>query len=137
MERICEHLAFVTILAPQSVAASTDTTSGYVDVSGADEAAFLLSTAALGAGKGVTVTLLAASDAEGSDAAAVGEAVTLTDAVGTEPQTAVISCKADPQRGRYLALKFQHNAADAVLCSVTAAIQQTYRPAPNAWTVLL
>ena len=35
MKRICESLAFVTALAPKSVSASTDTTSGYVDASGA------------------------------------------------------------------------------------------------------
>ena len=137
MERICESLAVVTALAPQSVSASTDTTSGYVDASGADEVCFLLSAAALGAGKGVTVTLMAASDAEGSDAAAVGEAVTFTDAAGTEPQTAVISYKVDPQVGRYLAVKFQHNAADAVVCGVLAAARQIYRPAPGGWTVLM
>ena len=86
MKRICESLAFVTALAPKSVSASTDTTSGYVDASGADEVCFILSAGALGAGKSLTATLMAAGDAEGSGAAAVGEAVTFTDAVGTEPQ---------------------------------------------------
>ena len=137
MERICEHLAFVTILAPKSVAASTDTTSGYVDVSGADEAAFLLSTAALGAGKGVTATLLTATDASGSNAEEVGEALEFTDAAGTEAQAVVVSYKVDPQRGRYVAVKFQHDAAAAVICSAVAAAKMTHRPAANAWTALL
>ena len=43
----------------------------------------------------------------------------------------------DPQKGRYLAVKFQHDAADAVVCGVLAAAKQVYRPAPNAWTVLM
>ena len=137
MKRICESLAFVTALAPKSVSASTDPTSGYVDASGADEVCFILSAGALGAGKSLTATLMAAGDAEGSGAAAVGEAVTFTDAVGTEPQTALISYKVDPQKGRYLAVKFQHDAADAVVCGVLAAAKQVYRPAPNAWTVLM
>ena len=98
---------------------------------------FILSAGALGAGKSLTATLMAAGDAEGSGAAAVGEAVTFTDAVGTEPQTALISYKVDPQKGRYLAVKFQHDAADAVVCGVLAAAKQVYRPAPNAWTVLM
>lgn len=136
MERIVENLHMLTAMAPASVNASTDTTSGYVDASGADEVAFMVSTAALGAGKGLTVTLMGASDAEGSDAAAIGDEVTFTDAVGTEPQMAVVSYRVDPQRARYLAVKFQHDAAAAVICSVAAAVKSTYRPAANPWTVL-
>ena len=97
MERIVENLRVLTAMAPASVNASTDTTSGYVDASGADEVAFMVSTAALGAGKGLTVTLMGASDAEGSDAAAIGDEVTFTDAVGTEPQMAVVSYRVDPE----------------------------------------
>lgn len=41
MKRISEALAFQTVLAPQSVAASTDKTTAYVDVSGVEEIVFL------------------------------------------------------------------------------------------------
>lgn len=137
MERIVETLAIKTVLAPQSVSASTDTTTGYVDASGADEVDIIISTAALGAGKGVTATLLTATDASGSNAEEVGEALEFTDAAGTEAQAVVVSYKVDPQRGRYVAVKFQHDAAAAVICSAVAAAKMTHRPAVNAWTALL
>ena len=137
MERIVETLAIKTVLAPQSVSASTDTTTGYVDGSGADEVDIIISTAALGAGKGVTATLLTATDASGSNAEEVGEALGSTEAAGTEAQAVVVSYKVDPQRGRYVAVKFQHDAAAAVICSAVAAAKMTHRPAANAWTALL
>ena len=90
MIRISEALAFQNVLAPQSVSAATDTTSAYVDVSGVDEVVFLLSAAALGAGKSLTVSLMAGSDSAGSDAQEIGKAV-FTDSVGTEPQVAVLA----------------------------------------------
>ena len=134
MKRIFEELAFSPIMVPASVSASTDTTSGYVDASGASEVAFVISCAALGAGKALTVKVLTASDSSGSDAREIGEAV-FTDAVGTGAQAAVVSCRVDAQKGRYLAVKFQHNAADAVVCAVAASVRQSYLPAENAWTL--
>ena len=65
MKRISEALAFQTVLAPQSVAASTDKTTAYVDVSGVEEIVFLVSAAALGKGKGLTVSLLASGGEPG------------------------------------------------------------------------
>lgn len=134
MNRMHEVLAFQNVLAPQSVSAETDTTSAYVDLSGVDEVVFLLSTAALGAGKSLTVKLLAASDSSGSDAEEIGEA-TFTDAVGTAPQLAVVSCRPSAAHGRYAAVKFQHDGAAAVICGVAAAAGQLHRPAPNGWTL--
>ena len=91
MKRIFEKLAFANVFAPQSVAASTEKTTGYVDASGTEEVAFLISAAALGKGKSLTVTLMAADDASGSGAKAVGEAAVFTDPVGTEPQVVAVS----------------------------------------------
>lgn len=136
MKRINEELVFSPVLAPQSVNASTETTSGYVDASGADEIAFVVSCAALGAGKSLTVTLVAAGDDEGTDAEELGEAV-FTDAVGTEPQTAVISYQVSALHGRYAAVKIQHDASSAVICSAVAAAAQIYRPAANGWTLMV
>ena len=134
MKRISEVLAFQNVLAPQSVAASTDTTSAYVDVSGVEEIAFLVSAAALGAGNGLTVTLLAASDDSGSDALEIGEA-TFTDAVGTAPQLAVVTYRPIAANGRYVAVRFQHDGDAAVICGVTAAADGLYLPAANGWTL--
>ena len=136
MKRMNEALAFQNILAPQSVSASTDTTSAYVDVSGVDEVVFLLSAAALGAGKSLTVSLMAGSDSAGSDAQEIGKAV-FTDSVGTEPQVAVVSYRVNALRGRYAAVKFQHDGADAVICGVLAAAAGLYLPAANGWTLVV
>ena len=51
MVRFSERMAVLPVLAPQSVAASTDTTTEYLDASGASQVAFLVSAAPLGEGK--------------------------------------------------------------------------------------
>ena len=136
MKRINEALVFLPVLAPQEVAASTDKTTSYVDVSGVDEIAFLVTAAALGANKGLTVSLMAASDSSGSDAEEVGKA-TFTDSVGTEPQLAVVTYQVSALHGRYVAVKFQHDAAAEVVCGVVAATSGLYRPAANGWTLVV
>ena len=137
MKRIFEELAIANVFAPQSVTASTDKTTSFVDASGAEEITFLISVGALGAGKAVTVTLMASEDSAGSGAAAVGDATVFTDSVGTDPQIAVISDKVSAEHGRYVGVKFQHNAAAAVVCGVTAAAKSMYLPAGNGWTLAM
>ena len=137
MKRIFEELAIANVFAPQSVDASTDKTTSFVDASGAEEVTFLISTAALGAGKALTVTLMASEDSGGSGAAAVGDATVFTDSVGTDPQIAVISYKVSPEHGRYVGVKFQHNGDAAVICGVTAAAKSMYLPAVNGWTLAM
>ena len=104
MKRISEALAFQTVLAPQSVAASTDKTTAYVDVSGVEEIVFLVSAAALGKGKGLTVSLLASGDSGGDGAEEIGK-TTFTDSVGTAPQLAVVTYKVSALNGRYVAVQ--------------------------------
>ena len=129
MKRISEALAFQTVLAPQSVAASTDKTTAYVDVSGVEETVFLVSAAALGKGKGLTVSLLASGDSGGDGK------TTFTDSVGTAPQLAVVTYKVSALNGRYVAVKLRHDAAAEVVCGVTAASSGLYMPAANGWTL--
>ena len=136
MNRINEELVFQTALAPQSVAVSTEKTSDYIDVSGVEEIVFLVSAAPLGANKSLTVTLLASDDSGGSDAQEV-ETATFTDSVGTNPQTAVVSCRPSALTGRYLAVKFQHDAAAAVVCGVVAAANTLYLPVASGWTLVV
>lgn len=135
MKRIFEELAFANVFAPQSVAASTDKTTSFVDTSGAGEVAFLVSTAALGKSKTLTVTLMGSDQDSGGSAKEIGQAVVFTDSVGTAPQMAVVSYKVDPSNPRYVGLKFQHNAASEVVCGVTAAARNLYLPASNGWTL--
>ena len=135
MIRIPEALAVASIMAPASVNASTATTTEYLDAAGASQVAFLITAAPLGAGKSLTVTLMAADDGEGSNAQELGTA-TFTDAYGTAPQTAVVSYEVSALNGRYLAVKFQHDAAAAVICSAVALADQIYRPA-GGWTLVV
>ena len=123
MKRIFEKLAFANVFAPQSVEASTEKTTGYVD--------------ALGKGKSLTVTLMAADDASGSGAKAVGEAAVFTDPVGTEPQVVAVSYQVSPLNGRYVAVKLQHDAAAAVVCGVLAAADGMYLPPANGMTLVV
>ena len=134
MNRINEELVFHTAFAPQSVAASTEKTSDYIDASGVAEVVFLISAAPLGANKSLAVTLLASDDSSGSGAEEV-ETATFTDSEGTDPRTAVVSCRPSALTGRYLAVKFQHDAAAEVVCGVVAAANTLYRPADNGWTL--
>ena len=136
MKRIFEKLAFANVFAPQSVEASTEKTTGYVDASGTEEVAFLIS-AALGKGKSLTVTLMAADGASGSGAKAVGEAAVFTDPVGTEPQVVAVSYQVSPLNGRYVAVKLQHDAATAVVCGVLAAADGMYLPPANGMTLVV
>ncbi len=136
MNRINEELAFQTAFAPQSVTASTEKTSDFIDVSGVEEIVFLVSAAPLGAGKSLTVTLLASDDSSGSEAEEV-ETATFTDTVGTAAQTAVVSYRPSALHGRYAAVKFQHDGAAAVVCGAVAAANTMYLPAASGWTLVV
>ena len=107
-----------------------------MDASGAEEVVFLISAAALGANKSLTVTLLASDDSSGSEAKEVGSAK-FTDSVGTEPQVAVVTYRPSALHGRYVAVKFQHDGAAAVICGVLAASDGLYLPAANGWTLVV
>ena len=135
MKRISEALAFQNVLAPQSVAASTDKTTAYVDVSGVEEIVFLVSAAALGKGKGLTVSLLASGES-GGGAEEIGKA-TFTEGVGTAPQLAVVTYKVSALNGRYVAVKFRHDAAAEVVCGVAAVASGLYLPAANGWSLVV
>ena len=135
MKRIFEELACANVFAPQSVDASTDKSTSFVDASGVGEIAFFVSTAALGEGKTLTVTLMGSEEEGGGSAKAIGVAVVFTDSVGTQPQLAVVSYRVAPANPRYIGLKFQHNGDAAVVCSALAAAAGLYRPAANGWTL--
>lgn len=136
MNRIFEALAHACVFAPQSVAASTSKTSDYVDMSGVDEVEFLISTAALGEGKKLTVSLVAADSMDGTDAKVIGEAE-FTDDVGTSPALAVLSYRPVAANGRYVAARFQHDAAAAVICGVTVSAGSGNLPSVNGWTLVI
>ena len=108
MIRIHEERTIAQVLAPQSAEASTEKTSSYIDACEASEVAFVVSCAPLGAGKSLTVTLLAA---------------------------AVVSYQVRPENGRYIALKVQHDGAAAVVLGIAALCDSFYRPQSGGWVM--
>lgn len=133
-KRISEEFRAVPALAPQSLAAGTAKQGEFLDMSGVMEAAILVSCAALGAGKALTVELVAAPSADGTGAAAIA-GKTFTDAGGTGPRTAVVTYRPTAEHGRYAAVKVSHNAAAAVVCGATALIRPAMEAVENAWAL--
>lgn len=134
MKRLTEELKQIVVLPPQTVAADTPTTSGYVDLSGVPEIVFAVAAGALAEGKALTVTLLTSDSEGGSGAKTVHEQVFTADSRLTAPM-AVMSYKPDPYHGRYAALCVEHDAEAAVSISVTAQLRQREIPVENPWCV--
>lgn len=131
MKRLSDFFHHECVLAPVSVAASTATPTGFVDTKGRAEVAFLVSLAALAKGKSVTVGLYTSDAAAGTGAVKVAE----QKFTAAEAMTKVVvsaSYKPTSLHGRYVGVKFQHDGADATLCSVTASSKEQFHPAENA-----
>lgn len=134
MKRLTETLKHMVVLAPQSVATATLTSSAFMDVSCVPEVAFSVATGALAKDKSLTVQLVASDAPDGAGAVKVAEQVfTAGDALTAG--LAVVSYKPSTLHGRYVAVKFQHDAGSAVTCGVTAALRQREHPAENAWVL--
>lgn len=134
MKRMHDEFANVCVLAPASVAASTLTTSGFVDAKGKSEVAFLVTAASLASGKTITVGIYTSDAATGTSAVKVAEQ-TFT---ASEAMTKVLisaSYKPKAGGGRYVGLKIKHDSADAVIFAATASERDVYRPADNAWAL--
>lgn len=136
MRRLSDIYASRCVLAPVSVAAETLTASAFVDAAGVDEVCFLVSAAALAEGKHITVGIYASDDASGAGATVCEEA-TFAASAETAKQLTLITLSHKPKagEGRYLAVKFKHDAAEALLCAVSASVGTMYRPAANLWAV--
>ena len=135
MNRICEEVQYLDVFAPQAVATATKKTSNFVDASGADVVEFLIHTGALESGKKLTVGIHTSADASGSSPNKVGDVVfTAADAA---PGLAVVSYCVQGNRDRYVGVSFQHDAAEAVICAVTAAVRPMHRPAENGWQLVV
>lgn len=134
MKRLNDFFQHACVLAPVSVAASTATTTAFVDSKGRAEVAFLLSLAALAKGKSVTVGIYTSDAAAGTGAVKVAEQkFTAADAL-TKPVFCA-SYKPASLHGRYVGVKFQHDGADAILCSATASSKEQFCPAVNAFVL--
>lgn len=137
MKRINEEFLQAVVMAPKSVAANTPASTEYVvDVSNIPEVAFTVATGALGEGKKLTVQLLASDASDGSGAEVIRETV-FTAANGASACLASVSYEPTALHGRYVSIKLQHDADNAVICSVTALLRQREIPANNVWTVMV
>lgn len=134
-KRLSEELEFLGALAPVSVAAATATTTGYIDASETEEVCFLLSAASLASGKTIKATLMGSNAAAGTGAKAVSEEISFKASAAMTKVVIPISYKVRGDGYRYLAVKFQHDSADAVLFGVDAIRRARYQPADNAWRV--
>ena len=137
MKRINEEFLQAVVMAPKSVAANTLASTEYVvDVSNIPEVAFTVATGALGEGKTLTVQLLASDAYDGSGAKVVRESVFISANAATAC-LASVSYEPTALHGRYIGLAIQHDADDAVICSVTAILRQREIPANNVWTMMV
>lgn len=135
MKRLTEELLNTVVLAPQAVSTATLTTTGFVDVSGVPEATFLIATGALTKGKKLTVQLVATDVAAGTGAVQIAEQVFTAEEALTGGAVAAVSYKPVAANGRYVGIKFKHDAGSDVSCAVTAMLRQRMIPADNSWAV--
>ena len=117
------------------MAAATATTTGYIDASESEEVCFLLSAASLASGKTIKATLMGSNAAAGTGAKAVSEEISFKASAAMTKVVIPISYKVRGDGYRYLAVKFQHDGADAVVFGVDAIKRARYQPADNAWRV--
>lgn len=134
MKRMHDEFANSCVLAPVSVAASTLTTSGFIDARGKSEVEFLVSAASLANGKTITVGIYTSDAAAGTSAMKVAEK-TFT---ASEAMTKVLiaaSYKPKADGGRYVGLKIKHDSDAAVIFAATSSERDVYRPADNGWAL--
>ena len=134
MKRLTEDLKLVSVYAPKAVATATLTTTDFVDLSDAGEAAFLINAGSLAKGKSLTVQLVTSEAAAGTGAEKVAEQVFTAEAVMSAPLAAV-SYKPSALHGRYAGIKFKHDAGEDLICGVTVQLRQREIPADNSWCI--
>lgn len=132
MNRLTEELKLVSVYAPKAVAASTLTTTDFVDASGVPEIAFQIAAGSLAKGKSLTVQLVASDVAAGTGAVKIAEQVFTAEAAMSAP-LAVVSYKPSALYGRYIGIKFKHDSDAELICGVTAQLRQRELPAENSW----
>lgn len=134
MKRMTDIFANSCVLAPASVAASTETASSFVDAKGKEEVVFLVSAASLANGKKLTVGIYTSDAAAGTSPTKVAEKVFTASADMTGVLVAA-SYAPKAAAGRYVGIKLQHDSAAAVVIGATASASEIYRPAANDWTL--
>lgn len=136
MKRLTEVMKQIVAMVPKAVTTETLTTSGFVDVSGVSEVAFSVITGALAKDKSLTVQLVASDVEAGTGAVKVAEQVFVA-ADALPAGLAVVSYRPSSLHGRYVGVKFKHDAGADVICGVTASLRQAELPAVNDWVLVV
>lgn len=134
MMRLTEELMTASVLAPQSVDSGAVVTTATVDVSRAEEAAFVVACGQLAQGKSLTLTLVASATPDGADASQIAQQV-LTAEELTDAPLAVVSYKPTALHGRYVAVQISHDSGAALMCGVTAQLRQPVYPVERGWAL--
>ena len=134
MNRLNEELRLVSVYAPKSVTTATLTTTDFVDVSGVPEITFQIAAGSLDKGKSLTVQLVASDVEAGTGAVKIAEHVFTAEALISAP-LAVVSYIPSALHGRYIGIKFKHDAGFDVICGVTAQLRQREIPVENGWRI--
>lgn len=134
MNRMIEEQKLISVYAPKAVTTATLTTTDFVDASGVPEITFQIATGSLAKDKSLTVQLVASDVAAGTGAVKITEQVFTAAALIIAP-LAVVSYKPSALHGRYIGIKFKHDAGSDVICGVTAQLRQREIPAENSWVM--
>lgn len=129
MNRIYERCRFENAVVPVSLAASTASTSMYIDGKDCNGVDFIVSFGAIAENKKLTLELRAADDAQGTGAETRKTVEITAPSGGIASDVAVIS--ADVHGKRFYTVSVSHDNSDAVPLSVLAAASVRCRPAEN------
>ncbi len=134
MNRIHEEILVENVLAPVSVAASTETATAYISGAGADTIDFVVEMATLASGKKLTLALYAADDTAGTNAEKLAEQVFTASAAMTKV-AAIASTQVRGDQRTHYAVKLTHDSTAAVICSCVALSRQGFHPVANNWVL--
>ena len=134
MNRLTEELKLVSVYAPKAVTTATLTTTDFVDASGVPEIMFQIAAGSLAKGKSLTVQLVASDVEAGTGAVKIAEQVFTAEELTSAP-LAVVSYIPSALHGRYIGIKFKHDAGSDVICGVTAQLRQREIPVANGWCI--
>ena len=134
MNRLIEEQKLVSVYAPKAVSTATLTTTGFVDASGVPEITFQIAAGSLAKDKSLTVQLVASDVAAGTGAVKIAEKVFTAETLISAP-LAVVSYKPSALHGRYIGIKFKHDAGSDVICGVTAQLCQRETQVVNSWVM--
>lgn len=134
MKRLIEEQKLVSVYAPKAVSTATLTTTDFVDASGVPEITFQIAAGSLAKDKSLTVQLVASDVAAGTGAVKIAEKLFTAEALNSAP-LAVVSYIPSALHGRYIGIKFKHDAGSDVICGVTAQLRQREIPVENSWVI--